>query len=65
MLDVLTDILFQLMECKADQFMKARTVAYVVSVGLKATAIAELERRLGALEDRILDGNSQFCGGKT
>jgi hypothetical protein len=33
MLDVLTDILSQLMKAEADLFMKARTIAYVVSVG--------------------------------
>jgi hypothetical protein len=49
MLEILTAILSQLMAAKADLFMKARTVAYVVSVGLKAAEVTELERRLVAL----------------
>ena len=56
MLDVLTNILSQLMAAEADLFMKARTIAYVVSVGLKAAEVAELEQRLIALEDRMLRG---------
>jgi hypothetical protein len=44
------------MAAEADLFMKARTIAYVVSVGLKAAEVAELERRLIALEDRMLRG---------
>ena len=58
MLNVLTDILSQLMAAEADLFMKARTIAYVVSVGLKAAEVAELERRLITLEDRMLRGNN-------
>jgi hypothetical protein len=58
MLDVLTELLSQLMKAEADLFMKARTIAYVVSVGLRACETAELERRLNALEDRILRGGN-------
>jgi hypothetical protein len=58
MLDVLTGILDQLVKAEADLFMKARTIAYVVSVGLKATEVAELEARLKVLEDRILEGGN-------
>lgn len=58
MLDILTKLLSQLMKAKVDLFMKARTVAYVVSVGLKATEVAELERRLNILEDKILFGGN-------
>jgi len=58
MLDVLANILSQLMEAEADLFMKARTVAYVVSIGLKACETAELERRLQVLENRILSGGN-------
>jgi hypothetical protein len=58
MLEILADILSQLMAAEADLFMKARTIAYVVSVGLKAAEVAELERRLVALEDRMLRGNN-------
>jgi len=58
MLDILSSILRELMEAKADLFMKARTIAYVVSVGLKGVEIAELERRLQILEDRILRGDN-------
>jgi hypothetical protein len=58
MLDVLLDILDQLLMAEADLFMKARTIAYVVSVGLKGVEIAELEKRLLILEDRILRGDN-------
>jgi hypothetical protein len=54
MLNILSKLLKQLMAAKVDLFLKARTVAYVVSVGLKATEVAELERRLNILEDKIL-----------
>ncbi len=54
MLDVLTELLSQLIKAEADLFLKARTIAYVVSVGLKACETAELERRLNVLEDKIL-----------
>ena len=57
-LDVLTELLSQLMKADADLFMKARTIAYVVSVGLRACETAELERRLNVLEDRILRGGN-------
>ena len=49
MLEILAAILSQLMAAKTDLFMEARTVAYVVSVGLKAAEVTELERRLVAL----------------
>ena len=55
MLNALIDILSQLMDAKADLFMKARTIAYVVSVGLRAVEIAELELRLIELENRLRD----------
>lgn len=58
MLDALADILSQLMAADADLFQKARVVAYVVSVGLRACETAELERRIGALEDRITEGGN-------
>jgi len=56
MLDVLTELLSQLMKAEADLFMKARTIAYVVSVGLKTIEVAELERRINVIEARILKG---------
>ena len=49
MLEILAVMLSQLIASKADLFIKARTVAYVVSVGLKAAEVTELERRLVAL----------------
>lgn len=58
MLDVLSLILSELLNAKADLFMKARTIAYVVSVGLKACETAELEKRINVLEDRILSGGN-------
>lgn len=58
MLDVLADIVGQLTDAESDLFMKARTIAYVVSVGLRAVETAELERRLIALEERIIQGGN-------
>ena len=53
LLDALTGILAEVLEAEADLFMKARTAGFLISIGLKAVEIAELERRLTALEDRI------------
>ena len=59
MLNALSDILSQLMDAKADLFMKARTIAYVVNVGLRAVEVAELERRLIDLENRIAGSGNE------
>lgn len=53
MLNILADILAQLVADKGDLYMKARTIAYVASVGLRAVETAELERRLTELENKI------------
>ena len=57
-LKVLSDILSQLVAAKGDLYMKARTITYVASVGLKAVETAELERRLNELENKLLSGGN-------
>lgn len=53
MLNVLSDIMAQLVADSGDLYMKARTIAYVASVGLRAVETADLERRLAELENRL------------
>ena len=57
-LNVLSDILSQLLAAKGDLYMKARTITYVASVGLKAVETAELERRLNELENKLSSGGN-------
>jgi hypothetical protein len=41
---------------QGDVFMKARTVAYVVSVALRAVETSDLETRVSNLENKIMGG---------
>ena len=41
---------------QGDIFMRARTAGYLISIGLKAVEVANLEARLARLENRILGG---------
>ncbi len=54
MLNILTEMLGQLLKANADLFLKARTIAYCISVGLRAVETAEIEARLTELEKRVL-----------
>jgi len=41
---------------KGDVFMRARTTGYLISIGLKAVEVADLEGRLTNLENKVLRG---------
>ena len=56
MLAVLSEQIAILRELDADPFMRARCLAYVASVGLRAVETAELEARLTELERRLNGG---------
>jgi len=58
LLGVLAGLIKEVLETKqGDVFMRSRTVGYLISIGLKAVEVADLEARLTNLENRI-------CGGK-
>ncbi len=41
---------------KGDTFIRARTAGYLISIGLKAVEVADLETRLTSLENKVLGG---------
>lgn len=41
---------------KGDVFMRSRTAGYLISIGLKAVEIADLEGRITSLENKIMEG---------
>lgn len=41
---------------KGDTFMRARTAGYLISIGLRAVEVADLESRLTKLEDKVMGG---------
>ena len=41
---------------QGDIFMRARTAGYLISIGLKAIEVAEMEARLTSLESKVLGG---------
>lgn len=56
MLAILGEQIAILRTLKADPFIKARCIAFVVSVGLRAVDTADIEARLTALESRLNGG---------
>ena len=57
LLTVLAHLIKQVLETKeGDVFMRSRTAGYLISIGLKAVEVAELEGRLTNLENKILGG---------
>jgi len=42
---------------QGDIFMRARTTGYLISIGLKAVEVADLEARLTNLENKVIGGN--------
>ncbi len=57
LLSVLTGLIKEVLETKeGDVFMRARTVGYLISIGLKAIEVADLESRLTNLEDKLMGG---------
>ena len=41
---------------KGDIFMRARTTGYLISIGLKAVEVADLESRITNLENKVMGG---------
>ena len=41
---------------KGDIFMRSRTAGYLISIGLKAVEVADLESRITNLENKVLGG---------
>ncbi|MBA7628962.1 hypothetical protein ES703_36459 [subsurface metagenome] len=57
LLRILGHLVGQVLESEqGDAFIKARTVAYVVSVALRAIETSDLEARLTSLENKVLGG---------
>lgn len=57
LLRVLGGLIGDVLDSKqGDAFIKARTVAYVVSVALRAIETSDLEGRLTSLENKVLGG---------
>jgi len=55
LLNTLTETLAEIVGTEADPFIKARCIGYLISIGLKAVEIVELEARISALEEgRVL-----------
>ncbi len=44
---------------EGDIFMKARTAGYLISIGLKAVEVADLEARLTSLENKVWRGKNE------
>jgi len=58
LLTVLTGLIKEVLETnEGDVFMRARTTGYLISIGLKAVEVADLESRLTNLENRIMGGS--------
>jgi len=59
LLGVLAGLIKSVLETKSgDVFMRARTAGYLISIGLKAVEVADLESRLEALEQRVFRGGT-------
>lgn len=57
LLSVLAGLIKQVLETKeGDVFMRSRTAGYLISIGLKAVEVADLEGRLTNLENKIMGG---------
>ena len=57
LLIVLGNLIGEVLTTKqGDVFMKARTAGYLISIGLKAVEVADLEARLTDLENRVVGG---------
>ena len=57
LLHVLSNLIGEVLSTKeGDVFMRARTAGYLISIGLKAVEVADLEARLVNLETAVLGG---------
>ncbi len=53
LLTVLTGLIKEVLDTeKGDVFMRARTAGYLISIGLRAVEVADIESRITALENR-------------
>lgn len=60
LLAVLTGLIRDVLNSKqGDVFLKARTAGYLISIGLKAVEVADLESRLTNLENKVLGGRNE------
>ncbi|MFC1861019.1 hypothetical protein ACFLYL_01900 [Chloroflexota bacterium] len=57
LLSVLGNLIGEVLTTKqGDIFMRARTAGYLISIGLKAVEVADIEARLTSLENKVLGG---------
>lgn len=57
LLCVLSNLIKEVLDTKeGDIFIRARTAGYLISIGLKAVEVADLEGRVGNLENKIMGG---------
>ena len=57
LLNVLASLIKEVLTTEeGDTFIRARTAGYLISIGLKAIEVADLEQRLTNLENKILGG---------
>lgn len=59
LLAVVAGLIKEVLETEeGDVFMRARTAGYLISIGLRAVEVADLESRLTNLENRVMGGQS-------
>ena len=57
LLSVLAGLIKQVLEAKkADILIRSRTAGYLISIGLRAVEVADLESRITNLENKVLGG---------
>jgi hypothetical protein len=57
LLTILASLIKQVLETKeGDVFMRSRTAGYLISIGLKAVEVADLESRITNLENKVMGG---------
>ncbi len=57
LLGVLAGLIKEVLETKeGDVFIRSRTAGYLISIGLRAVEVADLEGRLADLESKLLGG---------
>ena len=56
LLDLLSNVIGEIRDTKADPFIRARCVGYLVSIALRAVEVADLEGRIASLEEQAEGG---------
>jgi hypothetical protein len=57
LLTVLAGLIKEVLETKeGDVFMRSRTAGYLISIGLKAVEVADIEARITNLENKVMGG---------